>query len=112
MTPCSLGDVLLLEITFTDGSGSKPRPVVVVSTERYHQDREDTIVIPLTSQIGSPLRYGDYRITDWSGAGLPKASVAKARPTTVARSSIQKRLGRMPLIDLQGVLSSVKAILG
>lgn len=101
-----------MDAAFTDGSGAKRRPAAVISTDEYHNACADTVVVPLTSRSASPLRLGDYRIVNWRSAGLLKPSMAKGKPTTFARSRIVRKLGTLTSDDLQGVLSSVKAILG
>lgn len=100
-----------MDATFTDGSGVKLRPVTVISTDEYHNACADTVVVPLTSRSAS-LRLGDYRIANWRAAGLLMPSVVKGKPTTFARSKIVRKLGTLGSDDLDGVLSSVKAIFG
>ena len=111
-TPCSLGDVLLLNVAFTDLSDVKRRPAVVVNTDEYNGSCPDAVIVPITSRVAAPLRLGDSRIADWPSAGLVRASVAKGKPTTVARSTIERKLGSMASDDLRGVLANLKAILG
>lgn len=112
MTRCNLGDVLLAEIKFTDQRGEKKRPVVVVSNEDYHKSCSDVVIVPITSNIFTSRNIGDYRIINWRGAGLDRESVAKGKPTTIARSTLGKSLGALAGDDLAGVLSSVRAIFG
>lgn len=111
-TPCSLGDVLLLNVAFTDLSDVKRRPAVVVSTDEYNLTCPDAVIVPITSRIPERLRLGDHRIADWSGAGLVRASVARGKPTTIARSMIERKLGSMASDDLRGILASLNEILG
>ena len=111
-TPYELGDVVLVEMEYTDRSSTKKRPVVVISNSTYHQGCADTVIVPLTSNTAAQLRPGDYPIADWWGAGLRKASIAKGKPTTIARSTIERKLGSVNSADLQGVLANVKTILG
>lgn len=85
---------------------------MVISNEEYHKSCTDIVIVPLTSNIDAPLSIGDYRIPSWQTAGLPKPSVAKGKPTTIAISAVHEKLGTLTSDDLQGVLSSVKAILG
>ena len=110
-TTISLGDVLLVQVAFTDLSGSMKRPAIVVSNDKYNESGLDAVIVPLTSRTGS-LRPGDYRIGDWSSAGLARASVARAKPTTVARRMIKRRLRTATPADLTGILSSLRSILG
>lgn len=112
MTRCKLGDVLLAEIKFTDQSGAKKRPVVVISNEDYHKSCSDVVIVPITSNIVTSRNIGDYRIINWQDAGLKEESVAKGKPTTIARSTLGRNLGSLASDDLQSVLSRVMSILG
>jgi len=77
-TAYSFGDVVLVPFPFTDQTASKKRPAVVVSADTYHQRRPDVIVMAVTSQILRPAgALGEVLISDWQGAGLPKASLIK-----------------------------------
>lgn len=59
MTGYSFGDVLLVPFPFTDLSGSKQRPAVVVNSARYARERPDLILMPITSQNPGSTRFGD-----------------------------------------------------
>jgi mRNA interferase MazF len=39
MTACDFGDVLLVPFPFTDETGAKQRPAVVVNSARYQRER-------------------------------------------------------------------------
>jgi mRNA interferase MazF len=51
MTGCKFGDVVLVPFPFTDQSGAKKRPAVVVSSAAYNVGRPDLILMAITSQI-------------------------------------------------------------
>lgn len=103
--------MFLINVRFTDDSGSKKRPAVIVSTEAYHGDCADAVLVPLTSNTTSRLRLGDHAVPDWSRAGLPKASIAKATPQTIERSTMGRRLGSLTTRDLSGVVQRLRSIL-
>ena len=85
-TAYSFGDVVLVPFPFTDQTASKKRPAVVVSADAYHQGRPDVIVMAVTSQILRPAgALGEVLISDWQGAGLPKASLARRQLLLPAR---------------------------
>ncbi|MGH8593635.1 MAG: type II toxin-antitoxin system PemK/MazF family toxin [Gammaproteobacteria bacterium] len=44
-TGYSFGDVVLVSFPFTNQSGEKKRPAVVVSSAAYHQARQDLILM-------------------------------------------------------------------
>ena len=50
--------------------GTKDRPAVVVSADRYHTTRPDIIVAVLTKQIAQATGPTDYVLQDWAAAGL------------------------------------------
>jgi mRNA interferase MazF len=81
------GAVVGVLIRFSDGEGAKPRPAVIMTDDIYHTSRADAIVVALTTNLSSP-RFGDCVLSDWSDAGLPLPSMAKASLHTIERSSI------------------------
>ena len=92
-TAYSFGDVVLVPFPFTDQTASKKRPAVVVSADAYHQRRPDVIVMAVTSQILRPAgALGEVLISDWQGAGLPKASLIKPVLATLEQRLILRKL--------------------
>ncbi len=74
MTIYKQGDVLLALLPFTDQSGSKQRPAVVVSSEAYNQTHSDVILTSITSQIKHVS--DEVRLMDWqvaTGGAAPPA---------------------------------------
>lgn len=62
-TPCERGDVVFLRVRFTDDSGAKRRPAVVVSVGEVHETRADALIMPLTTRIDT-VRFGDYVLSN------------------------------------------------
>ena len=95
-TAYSFGDVVLVPFPFTDQTASKKRPAVIVSADAYHQRRPDVIVMAVTSQILRPTgALGELLISDWQGAGLPKASLIKPVLATIEQRLILRKLGAL-----------------
>lgn len=87
------------------------RPAIVISTDEYNEAGGDVVVAPLTTRT-APSWLGDYRLRDWSDAGLRAPSVVRGKPTTLAQRILGPRIGRVSEADLAGVLAGVRAILG
>jgi len=51
MTAYSRGDIVLVPFDFSDRSGSKLRPAVVVSTDEYNDRSPDVLVASLTGNL-------------------------------------------------------------
>ena len=73
----SFGDVVLVPFPFTDQTGTKKRPAVIVSSHGYNASRRDIVIMAITSQVRQSLGLGEAMVGDWQGAGLIKASVLK-----------------------------------
>jgi mRNA-degrading endonuclease toxin of MazEF toxin-antitoxin module len=70
---------------FTDQTGTKKRPAIVVSSDAYRRQRPDVVVMAVTSQLLRPAgAVGEVLITEWQKAGLPKASLIGQRSTIEA----------------------------
>ena len=69
-------------------STTKRRPAVVVSSNRYNNERPDIILMPITSQLGAASYFGDVLLNDWSSAGLVKPSVIKLIFTTIEKGKL------------------------
>jgi mRNA interferase MazF len=66
MPVSSKNDLILVRYPFSDLSGAKVRPAVVVSASHSSQD---IFIVPLTSKT-APLLAGEFLLTDWKGEGL------------------------------------------
>lgn len=83
------GDIVLVPFPFTDQTAIKKRPAVVVSSNAYHRDRPDLILMAVTSQVRPATGIGEIAVQRWKEAGLLMPSVLKPllanhreRPTT------------------------------
>ncbi|MDI6770332.1 MAG: type II toxin-antitoxin system PemK/MazF family toxin [Anaerolineales bacterium] len=98
MTVYRQGDVLLVPYPFTDQSGSKQRPSVVVSGDAYNQTHPDVILAPITSQI---MRTPDEEVSlvNWQAAGLLKPSVVKPLLSSFDVRLVRRKLGALSVSD-------------
>ena len=59
MTDYNFGDIVLVPFPFTDQSTSKKRPAVVVSSFEYNKNRQDLVLMAVTSQSKSATVFGE-----------------------------------------------------
>lgn len=111
-TSYSFGDIVLVPFPFTDQSGTKKRPAVVVSSAAYHQARRDVLIMAVTSQARPAGAIGEVQIKDWKGAGLIKPSVIKPVITTIEASLVIRRLGQLKKDEQETLRKAVGQILG
>lgn len=51
-TPFEFGDIVLVPFPFTDQTGTKKRPAVIISSAACNQARRDLVIMAITKIIG------------------------------------------------------------
>ncbi|MBI4997124.1 MAG: type II toxin-antitoxin system PemK/MazF family toxin [Rhodocyclales bacterium] len=108
----AFGDVVLVPFPFTDQSGAKKRPAVVVSGNRYNASRPDIVIMAITSQVRQPLGFAEALISDWQSAGLIKSSVLKPVLTTIEQGLVVRSMGTLSAADQNALRETVAKIIG
>jgi mRNA interferase MazF len=110
MTGYSRGDVVLVSFVFSDETGERRRPAVIVSSEAYHKSRQEAIIVAITSRTDRILT-GDHLIRDWREAGLLFPSVATGIIRTIKQDMLNRRLGTMSQADMEVIAANLRAAL-
>jgi len=97
---------VLVNFVFSDETGARRRPAVIVSSDAYHHGRQEAIIAAIISQTERVL-IGDHLIKDWQGAGLLFPSVATGIIRTIKQGMIAQKLGAMPQFDMQAADSKL-----
>ena len=108
----SFGDIVLVPFPFTDQSGIKKRPAVIVSSPAYNAARRDVLIMAVTSQSRSAGAIGEIQIKEWKSAGLIKPSVVKPVITTVEASLVIRRLGQLRKEEQEALRKAISQIVG
>lgn len=112
MTGYEFGDVILVPFPFTDQSTSKRRPAVVVSSDGYHRERPDLIILAITSQVRPQAALSEAAVDRWKEAGLLRPSVLKPVVATIERGLVLRKLGRLEEEDRAALRKVLGEILG
>ncbi|MCH8806644.1 MAG: type II toxin-antitoxin system PemK/MazF family toxin [Planctomycetes bacterium] len=109
------GDVLLVNYPFTDASGAKIRPVLIVSIDDFNHG-EDLVLVPISSaaDLDDPHVYA-IRDSDtgFAETGLKCSSAVKwTKPLTISRRVVLRRLGVMPGERLSEIQTRVRGLFG
>ncbi len=101
-------DVVLVKFPFSDLSGSKVRPAVVVNAPHISSD---IFFVPLTSKTNK-LLLGEFVLADWKAAGLNVETSAKRGIYTLKETLVLKRVGKLSSKDSDQLDSSLRDWLG
>ncbi|MBI1722979.1 MAG: type II toxin-antitoxin system PemK/MazF family toxin [Gemmatimonadetes bacterium] len=109
------GQVVVVNVPFSDASGTKRRPALVVSADPFHRALPDLIVCPISSQ---PRYYerpgaGDHPLRDWRAAGLRHPSTVRvSKVLAVDKRIVGRVLGAASARDLTRLSVGLRAALG
>jgi mRNA interferase MazF len=111
MTVFERGSVVLVTFIFSDESGRKLRPALVISSPAFQRARKEASVAAITSNVRRKL-IGDQVLADWKSAGLLFPSTVTGILRTIDRSTIVRRLGALSKADLGAVDREIRRSLG
>lgn len=112
MTGYKFADVVLVPFPFTDQTTTKKRPAVIISSEAYHRERPDVVLMAVTSQPRGTGAFGEVEIKAWQSTGLLKPSVIKPVIATIEQRLVIKRLGQLAEQDQRSLAGALKGIIG
>ncbi len=109
----SRGEVVLVPFPFTDLSGQKKRPGVVVSADFHIQAQDDLVIAQISSQVDNPVPSDEYEIVDWGrgNAGLLFPSVVRPKLFTLEEKIVIKSLGHIPAAEMTQVDQRLRMVL-
>lgn len=100
-----VGEILLLEYPYSNVSGSKRRPGLVL----VDIGDDDIVAAPVTTH--SPRDEFDVELIDWAAAGLIRPSVVRPHKLSVIEKRlIYRRFGRLSEFDLSRVQDSLRRL--
>jgi len=111
MTKYNRGDVVIMEMKFSDGSGSKLRPVLIISDNSFNKSRDEVIVAGITSNVDR-CYIGDTEIINWEKIGLKVPSLVTAIIQTLKKKLIRKQLGVIDKKEFAEIEKNIAEALG
>lgn len=111
MTKYKRGDIVLVDFGFSEGTGSKKRPAMIISSDNYHNDRQEVIIVAITGNINR-LLFADTKIDKWKEAGLIRPSLVTGIIRTIKGNMIIRKLGTLLLQDIQKVKNNLGKAMG
>lgn len=77
-TKCKQKDIVLVPFPYSDLSGSKRRPVLIISNDEYNQRFQDVLVCVITSNLRKDAYSIELENSDLEVGVLPESSLIKA----------------------------------
>ncbi len=101
-------DVVAIEFPFLEGTDSKRRPALIVSSDRLRQDH-GLFWIAMITTAKSGRKSDDIPVTNQERAGLPQDCVIRvSRIAVTSESQIARRLGDVTPKDRSAVTALLR----
>ena len=84
--PHRRGDIIAVPYEYSDLTGGKVRPALILSSDAYNLARPDVVAAEITSQMANVGPY-DHVLADWATAGLRYPSLVLRRLLTMSKRS-------------------------
>jgi mRNA interferase MazF len=104
MPSYSNSQVIMVYYPFTNLSGAKIRPGIVVSAPHVSRD---LFVVPLTSKVARLLP-GEFALNDWKQAGLNVASAVKRGIFAMDENLVVRSIGKLSDADAARLEQSLR----
>jgi len=110
------GQILLVDYPFTDHVGSKLRPALVVSADKFNQ-HEDFVAVPISAKndLSDPHVFYLDASQAWFGATRlrPESRFVRwSKLMTMTTRVVHRQLGRMPPAQLEVIREQIRKIFG
>jgi len=112
------GDIVLVDFPYSDHTGSKVRPALVVQADTWNQRLDDTILALITSsrhrRVGAATQFViDMTTAEGQQTGLRLNSVIQCENLlTYDQALILRILGRLSVAAMEQIAACLKAALG
>ncbi len=103
-------DIILIPFPFSDQSGMKKRPALILSNEKFNHSN-DIIACAITSNKDSIFLI-PIKPEDWKDGVYSESYVKTGNIITIDKDLVIKRIGRLSAERFNEVLSNVKELIG
>ena len=101
-------DIILIKFPFSDLSGAKVRPALVLSNNQYNQKKLDAVVLAMTSNLSQ----SEYKVIveskDLDNGKLPiKSAVRIDKPFSISQNKVLKIQGKLNIKKIKEVKNAI-----
>ena len=105
------GDIVFTDFPFTDETGAKERPALIISTYEQNESLPYVLAMPITSQR-CPFENESFEIEKWKEVGLYRPSEILYQISTIPQNVITEKIGQLNRGDLKVVMRDIAERIG
>ena len=107
---CKPGDIVVLPFPFTDKNSTKRRPALVISSQKFNDDNNQSVFAMITTAKQSSW-ISDTPIKNSETTGLTANSVVRMKLFTLENQFIFRQIGHLSSDDHLAVSAELKKII-
>jgi mRNA interferase MazF len=97
-------EIILIHFPFSDLTGAKVRPALVISNNPYNRTNLDTVVLAITSNLSPHLYKVLLEVQDLESGSLPlKSAIRVDKPFSVLQTKVLKIQAKITVNKLEEV---------
>ena len=105
-------EIVLLPFPFSDQSGAKRRPALIISNDKFNSNSPDLVVCAITSNIDLSDPYSVLiRKEDWKSGLYSESCVKSSIILTIHKGLVLKKIGRLGTQRFNEVMEKIQRIL-
>ncbi len=107
------GDLVVADLIFSEQTGVKRRPALVISNSKFNRESDDLILLKITSQ-GSKTKY-DVLLTSKDlekGRLKTESQIMVDNPVTAYKKIIETKIGKISNQKLKEVKQKIRELYG
>ncbi|MBU0592089.1 MAG: type II toxin-antitoxin system PemK/MazF family toxin [Candidatus Micrarchaeota archaeon] len=103
--------IILVPFPFSDQSGTKRRPALIISNDKFDGLSSDIIICAVTSNISNDIYSVKIKPEDWKNGLYSESCVKVANICTVDKRLVIKTIGRLSSERFKEVMTKVYGII-
>jgi mRNA interferase MazF len=103
-------DVVVVPFPFTDRETRKRRPALVLSSSPF-QEQTGHVILAMVTTAKQSAWDSDVPLKHWKSAGLPRASVVRAKVFTLDTRFVLRRLASLSEHDRKSVSNALSGVI-
>lgn len=109
---CKQGDIVLINIPFSDLKSSKQRPVLIISNDGYNSRQSDVIVAAITSNLSAKSYSLEFDNSDMAEGNIKQKSCIRAdKIYTLEKTLIKKKFGALSADTVNKAIDLIYSVL-
>ena len=103
--------IILVPFPFSDQSGSKRRPALIISNDKFNDASQDVVACAITSNLSDDAFTIRIAPEDWKDGMYSESCVKAANIFTIDKAVVLRPIGRLSGERFKAVMAKIQEIL-